>query len=46
MREIEVPMNALLTLTILTLLRLVIPFGLLVLVGTLLERREVSRKAS
>jgi hypothetical protein len=42
----EVPMNALLTLTILTLLRLVIPFGLLVLVGTLLERREVSRKAS
>jgi hypothetical protein len=40
----EVPMNALLTLTILTLLRLVIPFGLLVLIGTLLERREAAHR--
>ncbi|HLE27539.1 MAG TPA: hypothetical protein VI793_05440 [Anaerolineales bacterium] len=33
-------MTALLTLLVLTLLRLVIPFGLLLLIGTLVERRE------
>ena len=33
-------MNALLTLTVLTILRLVIPFGLILLLGTLVERRE------
>ena len=39
-------MNALLTLITLTLLRLVIPFGLLFLLGTLVERREAAyRKA-
>ncbi len=37
-------MNALLTLTVLTLLRVVIPFGLLLLLGTLVERRGVSHK--
>ncbi len=37
-------MNALLTLTILTLLRLVIPFGLILLLGTLVERRGASHK--
>ena len=37
-------MNALLTLTVLTLLRLVIPFGLLLLLGSLVERREASHK--
>jgi hypothetical protein len=42
LREMEVAMNALLTLTILTLLRLVIPFGLLLLLGTLVQRREAS----
>ena len=40
----EVPMNALLTLTVLTLLRLVIPFGLLLLLGTLVERRGASHQ--
>ncbi len=33
-------MDAILTLTILALLRLVIPFGLILLIGTLVERRE------
>ena len=39
-------MNALMTLAILTLLRLVIPFGLVLLLGTLVERRKAAyRKA-
>lgn len=39
-------MYALLIITILTLLRLVIPFGLLLLLGTLVQRREAfHRKA-
>lgn len=37
-------MNALLTLFTLTILRLVIPFGLVLLIGTLVERREASLK--
>ena len=37
-------MNALLTLLTLTMLRLVIPFGLILLIGTLVERREASVK--
>ncbi len=37
-------MNALLTLTVLTLLRVVIPFGLLLLLGTLVERHGASHQ--
>ena len=37
-------MDALLTLFTLTMLRLVIPFGLILLIGTLVERREASTK--
>ena len=37
-------MDALLTLFTLTMLRLVIPFGLILLIGTLVERREASVK--
>jgi len=40
----EAAMNALLTLFILTVLRLVIPFGLVLLIGTLVERWEASLK--
>jgi hypothetical protein len=37
-------MDALLTLLTLTLLRLVIPFGLILLLGTLVERREAAHR--
>jgi hypothetical protein len=35
-------MNAVLAIVVLTLIRIVIPFGMILLIGSLLERRKVA----